>query len=67
MVQETTQFLDYKTEFRSTFKPKDIKEKIIPRLQDLINQSQGRYDSYVIWPEFLAEQESDIKLRRDGT
>jgi hypothetical protein len=58
IVQEPA-FMDYKTEFRKTFKPTTIQEKLIPRLRDIITKSNGRYDSFVIWPEFMVEDDPD--------
>jgi hypothetical protein len=58
IVQEPA-FMDYKSEFRKMFKPTTIKEKLIPRLTDIISKSNGRYDSYVIWPEFMVEDDPD--------
>jgi len=43
-----------------------LKEKVIPRLKELIANSDGKFKDFKIWPDFIDSEDADsIKIEAD--
>lgn len=47
------------------FTPEYLREKLLPRFQKQVDDSEGRFTRVEIWPEFLGEEGESCKLTWD--
>lgn len=48
------ELVDHVAIFKSKFTPSYLKENLIPKIETLIKNSDGKYKDFKIWPEYLS-------------
>lgn len=70
IINDLANFIDPVSLFKQKYNPEAVKVKIIPKLQEIVRQSSGTFEEFVIWPEFLVYKNTDLvegRPKRDGT